>query len=254
MTVIFVIDIFTDSDIQLHLLYVFPLTMISLHCEKPVIVIGAIICSLLFQGYTLLTYSNFSLFTKSIIVLFVFPSNILIAHLGRIARIDHLALIDAASHDGLTGLNNRSSIETIIEREVDRQKCYVGIFAFALLDLDGFKVLNDSKGHTAGDDALIIVAKVLNSHTRQSDITARLGGDEFVILMPHTSADAATAVCQQLCLKIKSSMDEINYPITASIGCATFTQPPVSSLTVFNMADKAMYSAKANGKGRVVSV
>jgi diguanylate cyclase (GGDEF)-like protein len=151
----------------------------------------------------------------------------------------------------LTGLDNRRSIEIITSREIDRMKRYQGIFSFALLDLDEFKPLNDTKGHKAGDEALKLLATILKEKIRQSDTPARLGGDEFVILMPNTSAEDSLFFCNELCARITSQMKAEGFPITASIGTVTFAQPPDSFEEVFSKADEAMYIAKARGKGQI---
>ncbi len=114
-----------------------------------------------------------------------------------------------------------------------------------MLDLDRFKELNDSKGHEAGDQALRLLGTILLEHTRHSDSIARLGGDEFVIMMPNmVKADCAT-LCRELSATISQRMAERGFTITASIGCATFEEPPESLAAALRKADKAMYAAKA---------
>src|SRR6202012_1887948 len=88
--------------------------------------------------------------------------------------------------DELTRLHNRRGLETVIRREIARQKRYGGVFSLAIIDLDRFKELNDFQGHAAGDRALELIGRVLSKSTRQSDSVGRLGGDEFVIVMPDT--------------------------------------------------------------------
>ena len=124
----------------------------------------------------------------------------------------------------------------------------------ALVDLDNFKELNDTRGHAVGDTALKILAEVLRGHTRDSDTVARLGGDEFAILMPNTQSTDSTALCEQLSAKVARQMGVATFPLTVSIGCATFQQTPATTGEVFEKADKAMYAAKAHGKARVASL
>ena len=252
IVLIFAFDIGTDATIQLHLLYVFPLTMIALHCKQVNLVVWAVILALCLQGITLVSYGDIPLFSKLVLALLVLPTNILVAYVSRIARTNYLETRRIATIDPLTELDNRRSIESYTNMEIERQRRYGGVFSVAVLDLDGFKALNDSRGHHTGDEALKVVADVLRKQTRHSDMVGRLGGDEFVILLPNTEAEDCLSLCQQLALKIANRMSEDSFAITASIGCTTIDQPPPSALDVLIKADKAMYAAKAKGKGSVV--
>jgi diguanylate cyclase (GGDEF)-like protein len=101
---------------------------------------------------------------------------------------------------------------------------------------------------------LKLLADILRENTRQSDSIARLGGDEFAILMPVTRSSDCTELCQQLSGTIARRMVDAGFPITASIGHTTFERAPESMLEALQEADKAMYAAKASGKGRAVSL
>jgi len=108
--------------------------------------------------------------------------------------------------------------------------------------------LNDSEGHYVGDQALNLLADILREHRRQTDTIARLGGDEFAMLMPHMPRVYCHSLCQQLPEIIASRMGAAMFGVTASIGYATFDQAPESTSDVLQIADKAMYAAKAKGK------
>jgi diguanylate cyclase (GGDEF)-like protein len=251
---LFPLEVITGSDISLNILYAFPLTVIALHCGRKNLVFGAVTLSIVLQILTLVMFDNVAIFSQVIASLIVILTNILVTFVARLARSSFLITVRLTTTDSLTGLNNRRSIELATDKEIERQKRYGGIFSFALIDLDGFKYLNDSRGHGSGDDALKILAETLQKQTRHSDTIARLGGDEFVILMPNTSKNDCISLCQQLCGKIASRMADATFAITASIGCVTIDQPPESTSAVINRADKAMYAAKASGKGCVVSI
>jgi diguanylate cyclase (GGDEF)-like protein len=122
------------------------------------------------------------------------------------------------------------------------------VFSLAIVDLDRFKALNDSRGHHTGDKALKLLAEVLRENTRESDSIARLGGDEFAIVMPNTRAEDCAALCRQLTTNIAVRMADADFGITASVGHATFEQPPESSSAALHEADKAMYAAKSTGE------
>jgi diguanylate cyclase (GGDEF)-like protein len=181
-------------------------------------------------------------------------SNATIALTARLARTNYLKYKILSTADPLTNLCNRRALDIAIERETERQKRYGGTFSIALIDLDGFKGLNDSMGHLAGDKALQLVGEVLSENTRQTDTISRIGGDEFVILMPNTEKADCEALCQSLCSKIANRMADASFEITASIGCTTFTQPPEFQSDILHKADKAMYLAKGNGKCCVVCI
>jgi diguanylate cyclase (GGDEF)-like protein len=253
MVVVLVIDLITPANIRLHMLYLFPLVAITLHCEKiSAIIIGITVAS----SFQILTFyidgvPTIPLVTDACIA---FLSALMAVILARIVRKDQLKLENLSSTDGLTGLRNRRSFEEIVDVEIERQKRYGGILSLVVLDLDGFKKLNDDKGHHAGDLALKLFARILNDNSRQLDTVARLGGDEFAILMPSTLAEDCRSHCQLLSEKIASQMNAANFQLTASIGFSTFEQPPDSITTALHLADKAMYAAKAGGKNRVAGV
>ena len=251
---IFALEVISANEIPLQILYVFPLTAVAIHCGKKSQVIGAVILSIVLQAVTLLLHENVSISSKIIVMIIILASNAMVASVAHYAREHYLEAERLATIDWLTGLHNRRSIELITGKEIARHKRYGGVFSFALVDLDEFKDLNDSRGHAVGDKALKILAEVLRKQTRESDTVARLGGDEFAILMPNTQAADSASLCQQLSVKVASRMADAAFPITASIGCTTFEQTPESTADVFMKADKAMYSAKAKGKGCVVSL
>ena len=253
IVLVYALDEMTDATIQLHMLYMFPLIMTSFHCDRVRIVYAAVILSLVLQGLTLMTHSDIPLFSKLVTAAFVLPTNILIAYVSRIARANFLEVGHLASFDGLTGLHNRLSFESMMEEEIVKQKRNGGVFSFAFIDIDNLKELNDSRGTQAGDDALKLLANVMREHLRQSDTVARLGGDEFAILMPDTGAADCESLCEQLLVRISNRMAEAAFPVSASIGCATFGQAPASISEVFIKAESAMHVAQKSGKGYAVS-
>lgn len=122
-----------------------------------------------------------------------------IAELEReVAHLRHLS-----EKDPLTGLANRRGFEAQIDRELERMKRYGGGLAVIALDLDGFKGINDTYGHGAGDALLQRVAATIRDTLRASDFCARLGGDEFVVLLPETDSDGAVVVAERLCAAIR---------------------------------------------------
>jgi diguanylate cyclase (GGDEF)-like protein/PAS domain S-box-containing protein len=163
-----------------------------------------------------------------------------------------------ALHDSLTGLANRPLLMACLEQVIrQRQRQERQGFAVLFLDLDRFKVINDSLGHLVGDQLLIAVARRLERCLRVGDTVARLGGDEFVILLngiasPQTAVDVAQRIHQTLVPPI--IVDQYQIFVTASIGITISSQHTYKShdqaIYLLRDADTAMYRAKALGKGR----
>lgn len=251
--VIYWLDIEAGVDVRCRILYVFPLTAIALHSERMRKVLFGLALAVFCEIASLLS-SHFSPAATFIDGLIAVAGLSLVVVLARAARKHYLETLVLATTDPLTKLHNRRSFESIGEMELARQRRYGEIFSLAIVDLDGFKKLNDSRGHHVGDLALKLLADVLRENTRQSDSIARLGGDEFAILMPVTRNSDCAELCQQLSGTIASRMADAGFPITASIGHATFERAPESMVEALQEADKAMYAAKASGKGRAVSL
>ena len=158
-----------------------------------------------------------------------------------------------AFHDPLTGLANRALFLDRVAHALDLADRQAGPIAVLFLDIDDFKMVNDSLGHAAGDQLLVAVAERLKASTRPGDTVARFGGDEFALLlesgtMPEAAHTVANRVANQLNAPIQIGSDEIT--VRASIGIA-LGQPPVEGPdALLRDADLAMYMAKRNGKGR----
>lgn len=159
-----------------------------------------------------------------------------------------------AVHDSLTGLPNRKKLMERLETSIKKSKNVPSTsFAILFVDIDRFKVINDSLGHQAGDELLLKVTNKLRSLIRPSDMVARLGGDEFVILLENIcDRDQATQIAQRLLVQlqhpIKIAGEEIYSSV--SIGIATSMAGYDKPEDIVRDADMAMYRAKLNGKSR----
>lgn len=168
------------------------------------------------------------------------------ARLGQEARI--------AATDPLTDLPNRGAFLGQVEDEIARSSRYGYVFSLVYVDLDGFKAVNDVEGHDAGDAVLRRVADALRASTRQTDALGRLGGDEFAALLPHTTVGPAAAVLAKLQENLRAAMHRSGWPVTFSIGAATFETPAKSGRTALQVADEAMYDVKHHGKDGISHV
>jgi serine/threonine-protein kinase len=167
MVVIFFVDLVTPPTIQMHLFYIFPLIMISLHCERMKLISGAVMLALLLQGLNLVN-DDIPIASKIILAAMVL-SNIMIVFLSRIARTNFIEVERLSSFDSLTGLRNRLSFEVITDIEIDRQKRKKAVFSFAYIELYKFRELNETRGYAAGDNATKLVARVIRENIRGTD-------------------------------------------------------------------------------------
>lgn len=157
--------------------------------------------------------------------------------------------------DQLTGTLNRHGLDEVLDREISSLQRNSQTLAVALLDIDNFKLLNDTYGHQAGDGALVHLAKLISDTIRPTDSVARLGGEEFLIVLPNSTVDESVAVIQRLQRHLTKHFflhDNQNLVITFSAG-VTVHIPGEPRNALIARADKAMYAAKSAGKNRVVA-
>jgi diguanylate cyclase (GGDEF)-like protein len=160
---------------------------------------------------------------------------------------------DSARRDRLTRLWNARYLHEVLEHEIARCRRYGRPFGLLLVDLDGFKAVNDTAGHHAGDLVLQIVGRVLRENCRTTDVPARLGGDEFVVILPEASEETVSRAAEKLVTLVGAAPFPPELPpVTASVGGVSFASPPPSAKAALAAADAAMYSAKREGKSRAV--
>jgi diguanylate cyclase (GGDEF)-like protein len=164
------------------------------------------------------------------------------------------ALLKQAYRDGLTGLPNRQLFKDRLQREMVRAQRSNASGALLFIDLDRFKNINDSLGHSAGDEILAIAAKRLKGVIRESDTLARLGGDEFTLILPDTQAREAVSLISRIhdVLGAAVTVQGIQCVMRASIGIVMYPQNGADAETLLRNADTAMYRAKATGRGNAV--
>ncbi|GAB3676199.1 sensor domain-containing protein [Salinisphaera aquimarina] len=156
-----------------------------------------------------------------------------------------------ATHDELTGLPNRSLFNQLLELAIADADQVQRRFAVMFLDLDRFKVINDSLGHDAGDALLKIVARRLRASVRATDVVARIGGDEFLVMIEQTEDHAtAGAVADNILATIVDpvTIKGHDYRVTASLGIALYPDDGREAKHLLKNADMAMYQAKEKGK------
>lgn len=178
-------------------------------------------------------------------------------------RIKNQQLVEAvakleqqASTDPLTHLANRRHIQTTLEHSFAEAQRYATDLAGVMIDLDGFKQLNDTLGHQEGDRLLQMMARVLQANCRRCDVAGRYGGDEFVLLMPHTEPAIARQVAHRIRQQFvdaarRAFPDFEGCDLSIGIACTSLSRP-ASADQLVALADAALYRAKQAGKAQIV--
>jgi diguanylate cyclase (GGDEF)-like protein len=163
-------------------------------------------------------------------------------------------LEEMSIRDGLTRLYNHRHFYNRLDEEFSRALRYDTPLSLLFFDIDDFKRVNDTCGHTQGDEVLRQIGRIIKNVVRESDIAARYGGDEFAVLLPNTKTDGALDLANRL----QSIVREYTFAdlqikkVTISVGVATFCGGNVQSFDQFvRLADGAMYDSKTRGKDRV---
>src|SRR3990167_898919 len=169
------------------------------------------------------------------------------------AREEQLQLRHDAYYDDLTGLLNRHAFEEMAVRALSEAKIHSRLLSLLFIDLDYFKAVNDSLGHSVGDEMLVAVSQKLTGILRKEDIIARIGGDEFAALITGVETAADTCQVAEKIIKELAKPFQLGAPtvqIGASIGIAHYTESGQSFVELLNHADIALFQAKEEGRGR----
>lgn len=178
---------------------------------------------------------------------FFFITGLLMAALRKNFRgQQHLARMD-----GLTGLYSRRAFEDRLQHDLALAQRRKSALTLAYVDLDDFKVLNDTRGHAEGDRVLRVIGRVLKDSVREVDTAARLGGDEFALVLPDTDNSGARQVISKITRDLHEALDADTRRVSCSIGVVTFLDPERSPEDAVAAADELMYQVKQKGKGAV---
>lgn len=164
-------------------------------------------------------------------------------------------LKDKANHDYLTNLYNRRYFYEIAQNIIKIAKRENKPLSVIMIDIDNFKFINDTYGHTTGDEVIKLMASILKKQTRDSDISSRYGGEEFVILLPSTDIEGATRTAETLRAVVESENVKINadkyIKFTISLGVSSLNDEDKLISEILDRADQSLYYAKKSGKNRV---
>jgi len=158
--------------------------------------------------------------------------------------------LNSSLQDSLTGLGNRAAYENNLQREIDLAQRQQSALSMIILDIDNFKAINDSYGHSGGDRALKTLANTIEHTKRRSDMAFRFGGEEFVLILSNTDIAAAGIVAERLRTAVEETLchdGNHGFGFTVSLGIAQL-QTNEQSYHLFERADMALYQAKQTGR------
>lgn len=249
---LFLFDFLLPPQIHIAVLYLFPILLVTWNVGKrsgiamaALSAIATTVANMAGGSFSRYLWSTIAEIVLQTVLFVVFA--LIISELQRALRAEK----ELARVDPLTGVANRRSFVEATGREVLRAARYHRPLSIAYVDIDGFKDVNDKRGHQAGDELLKLVAAILNTHTRRTDLVARLGGDEFAISLAESDPDAARATCENFRDMLSDAVRQHGDTVTFSFGLVTYLVAPASVDDLIHRADTLMYSVKKSGKNKI---
>jgi len=253
LLLIFLIDVLSPDDYRLVLLYLFPAAIIALNAKSMKVVIAALIITTLFENYFLFRDGYFPLYFTKIEILNIairFLATLLIMWLARSLRRSQLRVNLLANTDSLTGLWNRRWARIMIEQAIAKLDEDKEVFSVALIDVNDFKKINDVRGHLVGDQVLTKIAHTFMKFSSENVLFFRLGGDEFLIVASKINEQQMHQMCGDIVQTVNQTMMDSGYPVSLSIGMATYSDTARSVSEILHQVDLEMYQHKIKIKGQ----
>jgi diguanylate cyclase (GGDEF)-like protein len=247
-----IIDYVTGFQVSVSFLYLFPIMLIAL--------VGTPVSATLISIFSAITLfwadlASGHIYTHKAIPLWNFITELGVFITFAFANLKIKKLLqrehEFACSDYLTDVYNSRYFYEQARLEINRSARYKQPLTLAYLDIDNFKNINDTYGHSIGDDLLRTVAESMKTMLRATDIISRMGGDEFAILMPDTSDEQAKVVVSKVQHMLLETLKKNGWPVTFSIGVVTCYVPPCSHDDLIKKADNLMYDVKKNGKNMI---
>lgn len=242
----------TENNVDLRPLLVLPVLLASWYggskAGASIAVLTAIL--LLATNWALGSFysSTISLVYDSLVALFVYLFiGIIVTNFRKVHRVEAVA----ANTDSLTGVNSARRFYAELANEILRSKRYGHAFSLAYIDVDNFKQINDTLGHSIGDKLLIQLSKCLLESLRATDVVARIGGDEFVCLLPEAEQREARSALLKAEKALRDRMKKHGWDVSFSIGVVTFETSPDDVREAVQLADELMYEVKGNSKNNI---
>jgi len=251
ITIVGMLD-YVTGEFPFAIFYLIPISLITWFTGKQPGILASIASALIwfFDQYTsvdITRYTEVSYWNALVILGFFLVVTFILSLLKQALENE----MKFARTDYLTGAENGRAFSEAVNSEMIKARRYGRMMTIAYIDLDNFKTVNDTLGHSAGDRLLCQMVQTIRDHIRRTDVVARLGGDEFAILLSETASEQAKIVITKLQKVLQAVMEENNWPVTFSIGVVTFATPPATIDKLINIADSAMFSAKNEGKNMV---
>jgi diguanylate cyclase (GGDEF)-like protein len=247
------VDYITGVEFSFSLFYLLPITLISWAISERLGLIFAILGSCvwiavdIWSGNSNRISNLFAYMWNATARLGFFLLPVFMIRLNRALQREQ----ELARTDFLTGALNARFFHEIMQMEINRSSRYKRTFTLAFIDVDNFKSINDTFGHTEGDTVLRAIATHIKMHLRKTDFVARVGGDEFVVLLPETNKQTAPVVMSNMQRELLKHMNENGWSVTFSIGVLTLTASQLSVDEILGRADQLMYGVKNGGKNNI---
>lgn len=233
-------------------LYIIPILLVSWYGGSKTGILLSIFSVITANALNLyLPYFEYSKHTFLYASIALFVCSIFVATIVTNFRKVHQQEITAANTDVLTGALNARSFHIELANEILRSIRYKHVFSLVYIDIDNFKRINDTLGHSLGDELLIAVVKTLKRSLRKTDLVARIGGDEFACLLPETEIEAAKEAYSKARESLGKEMHKNSWPVTFSVGVVAFDKTPEDLKQAIRITDELMYSIKNAEKNNV---
>jgi diguanylate cyclase (GGDEF)-like protein len=243
-----IIDYFTTTDISLAIFYLIPITFATWFAGKWSGFFLALEAAIVWWLDDLQVRPSFDFWLISWNATINFGFFMITSYLLSNVKLAYEREKRLARIDSLTGAVNHRHFLELLQTEIDRCRRYDYPLTIAYIDVDNFKLVNDRFGHNVGNQLLCLISQVAHEQLRSIDIIARLGGDEFALLLPQTDYEQGKAVLQRLQDKWRGAVQSTAFPVSFSIGAATFIHPPAATDAILEQVDRLMYGVKQRGK------
>lgn len=245
------LDFITGTELSFSLFYLLPIALIAWTVTPRSGLVTAILSDIVWMVVDIVSGespSNWLLYLWNACIRFsFFVMPVLIIRLSRAMERERIF----ARTDFLTGVLNARFFHELAQMEINRSARYQRPFTIVFIDVDNFKTINDTFGHTMGDTVLRTIAMTIQQHLRKTDSIARVGGDEFVALLPETDAATAPIVINNMQSALLNEMQNNGWPVTFSMGALTLAGTQITVDELLGQADELMYQVKNSGKNNI---